>query len=902
MSTESTQGGIDQQPTLEEQLADRTTVEKGNTLYRLSLWGTEDTIFESSKILLYALLMFAMIFHVFFLEKYNSFIVEGFIDSVAASPFMDLVIAGGSILVILWICNEYSSRRGRFKNLITVLVIFCIIHSFFRSQGINYYKYEKFTFLQSISCLKGIAYLDICYLLLLVLLIINLSEIYSYKRINYKEDPFFIDVPIKNSENDLLNRKRFAEQIANKIQSKPKEDDCGSLAIGVVGEWGSGKTSFCHMIEEKIDREERIVIKFNPWRSSSSEKIVEDFFKILIAELKVYDLRLSNNIYDYAQQLSDLDENLVTKVLKIISNPFTSKNELYDRINDSINSIGKQIIIFIDDLDRLSKPEIVEVLRIIRNTANFNNTVYVVSYDKDYVVEALKYYNESKHTTFLEKIFQFEFILPFFEPKLLRKYLVDLLVKNLGKEYEDELTAIVNHSTGSNTFTDRIIKTHRDAIRLSNAFIFEINDIKNDVNWYDFYLIQLLKFEFPREYNLIVNNLPQIFIHDEENHGYIRLKLVKEKIVFTMQMLNSNRQPQNNDQVDEKMTVLGQYLQRELKAELLQDEQLSFIESVIDELLFVGRQMNKQYKNQGRKYFANSNNFLRYFAFEMPENDIYFMDFEQIRRESFKEYSIQIDKWLEGGKYDALWELLKKVDVFDTKNEYENHVRALKKIGQYLYNTNQASQFDLSNLIDVMQKVFNKYKKELFLYTDLDEYKNFLRSIIEPESKNAILESDIVKELIDKGYNCPLDDNELSARSIGYLENYIGQSLPVDNNLYELFYNSRERIKDEYGSRIQPLAIELYVNYWKSHVHACSLATLIRHTTPDAKYFNLRVDSGTKLFNDFEELYTWFKQADNLKKDSDCYKEFNSFLELTKIKEYNSVEFEFKFLKPSLWR
>ena len=49
----------------------------------------------------------------------------------------------------------------------------------------------------------------------------------------------------------------------------------------------------------------------------------------------------------------------------------------------------QKIVIIIDDIDRLEGKEIFEVLRIIRNTAKFNNIIYIVAYDKDHVVGQL---------------------------------------------------------------------------------------------------------------------------------------------------------------------------------------------------------------------------------------------------------------------------------------------------------------------------------------------------------------------------------------------------------------------------------------------------------------------------------------------------------------------------------
>ena len=41
--------------------------------------------------------------------------------------------------------------------------------------------------------------------------------------------------------------------------------------------------------------------------------------------------------------------------------------------------LDKPILVVIDDIDRLEKEELFEVLRLIRNTGNFTNLIYSVS-------------------------------------------------------------------------------------------------------------------------------------------------------------------------------------------------------------------------------------------------------------------------------------------------------------------------------------------------------------------------------------------------------------------------------------------------------------------------------------------------------------------------------------------
>lgn len=65
-------------------------------------------------------------------------------------------------------------------------------------------------------------------------------------------------------------------------------------------------------------------------------------------------------------------------------------DEYKGKIEKGLKQMDRPIVVTIDDLDRLASAELFEVLRLIRNTAAFPNLIYVVCYDKDYVVRQIE--------------------------------------------------------------------------------------------------------------------------------------------------------------------------------------------------------------------------------------------------------------------------------------------------------------------------------------------------------------------------------------------------------------------------------------------------------------------------------------------------------------------------------
>src|ERR1700732_4783976 len=69
------------------------------------------------------------------------------------------------------------------------------------------------------------------------------------------------DNPIKNTSDDTLGRAPVAQTFAKEII----ELDCSEgLVVGVLGAWGSGKTSFINLARDELESSAVAVVDFNP--------------------------------------------------------------------------------------------------------------------------------------------------------------------------------------------------------------------------------------------------------------------------------------------------------------------------------------------------------------------------------------------------------------------------------------------------------------------------------------------------------------------------------------------------------------------------------------------------------------------------------------------------------------
>src|SRR4051794_36818059 len=92
-----------------------------------------------------------------------------------------------------------------------------------------------------------------------------------------------VDRPIRTASEDALQRARLATGFAEQITRLDAGD---GLVVGVLGPWGSGKTSFLNLACEELDRRGLTVVNFNPWMFSGASQLVETFFIEISGELK----------------------------------------------------------------------------------------------------------------------------------------------------------------------------------------------------------------------------------------------------------------------------------------------------------------------------------------------------------------------------------------------------------------------------------------------------------------------------------------------------------------------------------------------------------------------------------------------------------------------------------------
>ena len=344
----------------------------------------------------------------------------------------------------------------------------------------------------------------------------------SKEVVKVEREPYEADRPIKSSREDRFGRSEFAKRIASVIADR---SDASSIVVGVYGPWGEGKTSVLNMVIEELERlSNSVAVRFNPWRFRDETQLLDNFFSVLAekldARLKTRGESLSETFKRYSGLLAAIP--YVKEVANAVGSlPTADLEELKGRLEKVLGEAGTRIVVVMDDIDRLDKEEIQAVFKLVKLSADFPNTAYVLAFDEQMVSAALaeKYGSFEAGRSFLEKIVQVPLRLPPADSEALRRMTfegietaLELAGVELSERQVRNFVRLFGLAFEGGTGTPRLVK------RYVNGLTFALPLLKDEVNPVDLLIIEAVRAFYPGLYASIRDN-PSAYVG-----GFFRMR------------------------------------------------------------------------------------------------------------------------------------------------------------------------------------------------------------------------------------------------------------------------------------------------------------------------------------------------------------------------------------------
>ncbi len=340
---------------------------------------------------------------------------------------------------------------------------------------------------------------------------------------------FDADKPINSIAQDKLNRGQFAKYLARCLLD---HTDPESLVVGLYGGWGVGKTSIINMMLEElkfastnlIDNEKPIILNFSPWSYSGQHQLVYSFFRRLSSILR-NEAEIENKeqiIYLLELYVSFFTHMPIPRSLQK-RKPWWQHwfNRHHDEtfgwesgrdltavkaeLNELLKHQKRKIIIIIDNISRITPDEIKEMFQIVKSMGDYSNTRYLLSFDKQQVIEAINHVDGNGGEGFVEKIVQLPFEVPAITQQDLEGIFADRLKPTLDLVPENtwQPTEWMQLYYGSLKY---FFHHCRDISHYANTLNFGYTRLRDVVNPVDYFALTALEVFAPQIYQGVRNN------------------------------------------------------------------------------------------------------------------------------------------------------------------------------------------------------------------------------------------------------------------------------------------------------------------------------------------------------------------------------------------------------------
>lgn len=462
--------------------------------------------------------------------------------------------------------------------------------------------------------------------------------------------------PIQSLAEDKLERENFVKNLAQGLLNWGSQNE--TFIVALAGKWGEGKTSVINLVKQELESTNKLIFEFNPASFAEANKIQETFFEELakffnvktsgkykktVKKINLYKNLIGGTIKtkNEIQKISNFflglgilcamypsfSKNLnyikidslvniapyfaivliLLPILEVFIDPFLnyfnfkseskSTSDVKKEIQNILQDGKNKLIIIIDDIDRLTKSEVRNLLLMIKINADFCNTNYLLSFDRTIIEDLLSKDTEINSRKFLNKIVQHLIELPKSNKITINNYAeekIKLVIKQYVNSHdrlgldEQKFRRLIRKGFLTPFETIRDVKRYCNLIK--TVIPLHIHGGYLECDLIDILCIEWVKYFEPQLHNDIYMSQGKIQLDDSYKYQHTDYAYVFQEIVKSLLYSGPNSSPSaciSNKQSFYKYFILNttQNLPEYEKSKLLQAQNSESVFKHYNELI-----------------------------------------------------------------------------------------------------------------------------------------------------------------------------------------------------------------------------------------------------------------------------------------------------------------------------
>jgi predicted KAP-like P-loop ATPase len=312
-------------------------------------------------------------------------------------------------------------------------------------------------------------------------------------------------LPDLTPETDAFGRLKFAATLTEAIC---QNDPSACHVLGLVGQWGSGKTTIIKAVSDKCQATGHRVVTIDAWAFRETGRLTEALLTNIVKDIDQRYL-LPNLKRTLARYLSIISP-VVSKipVLEALSKAVAGADELdnlKNALTAAVQSTQDRFLVVVDDVDRLDAAEFQSLVKSVRLCASIPRIAYILAYDRASIFRLVSKEDSALARDFMDKVVEDEWAMPLIPHEKLSDYVRQHCASSLAgrpKRFADDFEERLKESLPA---LRQLLRTPRQ-IKRAGISLSRRSTLLSKLNPFDAFIWTVLRQREPALYEFITQH------------------------------------------------------------------------------------------------------------------------------------------------------------------------------------------------------------------------------------------------------------------------------------------------------------------------------------------------------------------------------------------------------------